>query len=145
MIYINFMYKYLVLLVTVGIVCSIHTHEEESHEIMKTVDPYCCSALGGVVCGTTFHECCQGGCRQSLVGGTTCLGQKIPVSAKTCPNSCKNICHSQGGIICGSSLTTEECCQPAYCRGFFTRSCVPGTRLNLGMCMKNTAFANWRV
>jgi|JI6StandDraft_1071083.scaffolds.fasta_scaffold00430_34 hypothetical protein len=156
------MFKFILLAALLFAAAAVHHHEHEeqhydhqehslaeddgeaSHEIGKIVDWGCCGYYGGVVCGTTFPECCSGGCRPGLVAGSTCVGRKIQLSSKRCPTSCANTCRRAGGVICGTSVTSEDCCYPMYCSGLLVRTCAAGTKIPLGNCMPNTAFSKWR-
>jgi hypothetical protein len=119
-----------------------HTQLTAAHLLHKSVNSECCMMLGGMLCGTTFPECCAGGCRSTWYGGTSCLGMKLNISHELCPNSCKNVCRAQGGIICGTTITTEECCPPQFCTGIVARSCS-GIRIPLGNCVRHTSFSKW--
>jgi hypothetical protein len=144
------MNKFICLALLLICVLSTHQHldeelsEESSHDIGKNINWGCCQHFGGVVCGTTFPECCSGGCRPGLLGGSTCIGHKVKISASRCPNSCRNMCSSYGGIICGTSVTTEECCQPQFCSGLAIRTCAAGSRINTPNCVPGTSFSKWR-
>jgi hypothetical protein len=45
-----------------------------------------------------------------------------------------------GGIICGTSILRDQCCQPQFCQGLtsLSRTCLPGTRIPIGNCVPNT-------
>lgn len=116
-----------------------------AHNIHKVIDYKCCQRFGGVVCGMQFPECCTLGCAPGTIGGVTCLGEKIRINPHICPNSCKNKCERRGGMICGTSILTEQCCYAQYCSGIFYRTCEQGMQIPLGRCMPSTAFARWRT
>ena len=64
----------------------------------------------------------------------------LDLKPEHCGNSCLNQCNMLGGIICGTSILRDQCCQPQFCQGLttLTRSCLPGTRIPLGNCAPNT-------
>ena len=66
--------------------------ETMAHDIRKILDRRCCQRFGGIVCGTRFPECCTEGCTPGVLGGYTCLGEKIKINTDVCPDSCKNRC-----------------------------------------------------
>ncbi len=105
------MFKLILICLTVLAVTSIRAHRDyedtPAHSLIsKNINMDCCAMMGGFVCGTVRPECCSGGCRRTWLGSTTCLGQKLKVTRKVCPNSCYNMCLAQGGIICGFSVTS---------------------------------------
>jgi hypothetical protein len=136
------MFKFICVALLCLVALTLKTHEP-SHLIGKNINYDCCMQFGGVVCGTTFPVCCRGGCRKTWIGSTSCIGQKIRIHSDICPNSCRNMCRAQGGIICGTSVTTEDCCYPQFCQGTVSRSCVGG-KIPLAYCAPGTSFSKWR-
>lgn len=121
---------------------SHHNQLAVDHMLHRNINAQCCAMLGGALCGTTFPNCCTGGCRPTWYGGTGCIGQKIKMSPDLCPNSCKNVCGQQGGVICGTTINREDCCLPHLCRGLIHRSCT-GFRIPLFNCVPHTTFSKW--
>ena len=113
------------------------TVEEANHEAVFNLP--CCNSYGGVLCGMLWKTCCLGPCNNWLVA-QTCSGQTLDLKPEHCGNSCLNQCGAMGGVICGTSILKDQCCQPQFCQGLtsITRTCLPGTRIPLGNCAPNT-------
>lgn len=116
-----------------------HTHfsPEIAHDAVLNLP--CCNSYGGVLCGYLWKTCCLGRCNNWLIA-QTCGGQALDLRPEHCGNSCLNQCGAMGGIICGTSILRDQCCQPQFCQGLtgLTRTCLPGTRIPIGNCAPNT-------
>lgn len=128
----------LISLMTV-VIANAHSHAliEPNHKAVINLP--CCNSYGGVMCGYFFKTCCLGRCNNWLIA-QTCGGQVLDLKPEHCGNSCLNQCNAMGGIICGTSILRDQCCQPQFCQGLtgLTRTCLPGTRIPLGNCAPNT-------